>query len=131
MATTIVAGALSSCTDSTDKKSDTPFIGKHEISIEGDRMTPEALWAMGRIGSMSPSPDGTEIAYGVTYYSVPENKSHRVIYTMNADGTDNHMITTSAASEGDVTWIKGGTKLAYLSTESGTNQLWEMNPDGT
>ena len=39
MATTIVAGALSSCTDSTDKKADTPFIGKHEISIEGDRMT--------------------------------------------------------------------------------------------
>ena len=131
MATTIVAGALCSCTESGDKKPDAPFIGKHEITIEGGRMTPEALWAMGRIGSMSPSPDGTRIAYGVSYYSVPENRSHRVIYMMNADGTDNHMLTTSTASEGDVTWIKGGTKLAYLSTESGTNQLWEMNPDGT
>ncbi len=131
MATTIVAGALCSCTESGEKKADTPFIGKNEIKIEGDRMTPEALWAMGRIGNVSPSPDGKQIAYGVTYYSVPENKSHRVIYMMNADGTDNHMLTTSAASEGDVTWIKGGTKLAYLSTESGSNQLWEMNPDGT
>ena len=131
MATTIVAGALGSCTESGEKKADTPFIGKHEIKIEGDRMTPEALWAMGRIGGMSPSPDGTRIAYSVSYYSVPENKSHRVIYLMNADGTDNRLLTTSAASEGDVTWIKGGTKLAYLSTESGTSQLWEMNPDGT
>lgn len=131
MATTIMAGALCSCTESGEQKADTPFIGKNEIKIEGDRMTPEALWAMGRIGNVSPSPDGKHIAYGVTYYSVPENKSHRVIYMMNADGTDNHMLTTSAASEGDVTWIKGGTKLAYLSTESGSNQLWEMNPDGT
>ncbi len=131
MATTIVAGALCSCTESGDKKADAPFIGKHEIKIEGGRMTPEALWAMGRIGSMSPSPDGTRIAYGVSYYSVPENRSHRVIYMMNADGTDNRLLTTSTASEGDVTWIKGGTKLAYLSTESGTSQLWEMNPDGT
>ena len=131
MATTIVAGALCSCTESGEKKADAPFIGKHEIKIEGDRMTPEALWAMGRIGSMSPSPDGTRIAYGVSYYSVPENKSHRVIYMMNVDGTDNRLLTTSTASEGDVTWIKGGTKLAYLSTESGSNQLWEMNPDGT
>ena len=131
MATTIVAGALCSCNDSGEKKTDASFIGKHEIKIEGGRMTPEALWAMGRIGSMSPSPDGKQIAYGVSYYSVPENKSHRVIYMMNADSTDNRMLTTSAASEGDVTWIKGGTKLAYLSTESGSNQLWEMNPDGT
>mgnify|MGYP003290805689 FL=1 len=131
MATTLMAGALCSCAESADKKADASFIGKNEIQIEGDRMTPEALWAMGRIGSMAPSPDGTRIAYGVSYYSVPQNKSHRVIYMMNADGTENHMLTTSTASEGDVTWIKGGTKLAYLSTESGTNQLWEMNPDGT
>ena len=132
MATTIVAGALCSCGgEEKQTKADTPFIGKNEIKIEGNRMTPEALWAMGRIGNVSPSPDGKQIAYGVSYYSVPENKSHRVIYMMNADGTDNRMLTTSAASEGDVTWIKGGTKLAYLSTESGSNQLWEMNPDGT
>ena len=62
MATTIVAGALCSCTDSGEKKTDVSFIGKHEIKIEGGRMTPEALWAMGRIGSMSPSPDGKHIA---------------------------------------------------------------------
>ena len=130
MATTLVAGTLCSCSEKAEK-TDAPFIGKSEIKIENGRMTPEALWAMGRIGGMTPSPDGTQIAYSVSYYSVPENRSHRVIYMMNADGSQNRMLTTSAASEGDVTWIKGGKKLAYLSTESGTNQLWEMNPDGT
>ena len=43
MATTIMAGALCSCTESGEQKADTPFIGKNEIKIEGDRMTPEAL----------------------------------------------------------------------------------------
>ena len=39
-------------------------------------MTPEALWAMGRIGSVTVSPDERQIAYTVSYYSVPENKSN-------------------------------------------------------
>ena len=95
MATTVVAGALCSC---GGDKLEAGFIGKNEIKIEGERMTPEALWAMGRIGGMSVSPDNKTIAYGVSYYSVPENKSHRVIYTMKADGKRQRLITTTTAS---------------------------------
>ena len=127
MATTVVAGAMCSCSD----KVEAGFIGKNEIKIENGRMTPEALWAMGRIGGMSVSPDNKTIAYGVSYYSVPENKSHRVIYTMDAKGKHQRMLTTTTANEGDAVWIKGGTKLAFLSNASGSNQLWEMNPDGS
>ena len=54
---------------------ETPMIGKNEIQLKNDRMTPEALWAMGRIGNMTTSPDGKKIAYTVTYYSVQQNKS--------------------------------------------------------
>ena len=121
---------ISSCS-STPNEEGASFIGKNDIKIEGRRLTPEALWAMGRIGGMSVSPDGQTIAYGISYYSVPLNKSHRVICTMNADGSNQTMLTATAASEGDVCWIKGGSKLAFLSTEGGCNQLWEMNPDGT
>lgn len=45
-------------------------IGKHQITLENDRMTPEALWAMGRIGSHEASPDGRQLLYTVSYYSV-------------------------------------------------------------
>lgn len=54
---------------------------------------------MGRIGSSCVSPDGKRIAYTVSYYSVKENKSHLVIYVMNADGSGNQLLTTTAASE--------------------------------
>lgn len=110
---------------------DSPIIGRQEITIADGRLTPEALWAMGRIGSSSVSPDGTKIAYTVSYYSVKENKSHLTIYVMNADGTENTLLTTTSANEGEPVWIKGGTKIAFLSAASGSNQIWEMNPDGT
>ena len=86
------------------------FIGKQEITIKDGRMTPEALWAMGRIGGTSVSLDGKQIAYTVSYYSVKDNASHTVIYVMNADGSNNRLLTTSAASESEPAWIKGGTK---------------------
>ena len=120
--------ATSACV-STEKSAEdnATIIGKQEIKIENGRLTPEALWAMGRIGSSTVSPDGKKIAYTVSYYSVKENKSHTVIYMMNADGSENTILTTTSASEYEPAWIKNGEKLAFLSN----GQIWEMNPDGT
>ena len=65
------------------------------------------------------------------YYSVPQNKSNREIFVMNADGSGNQQITHTAKSESNVAWIKEGTKIAFLSSEGGSSQVWEMNPDGS
>lgn len=60
---------LASCGGTKDAgKTDQALIGKSDIKIEGKRMTPEALWAMGRIGGLAVSPDGKQIAYTVAYY---------------------------------------------------------------
>ena len=66
---------LASCSANKTEDTKAPFIGKQEITIQNGRLTPEALWAMGRIGGLSVSPDGTKVVYTVSYYSVPENKS--------------------------------------------------------
>ena len=125
--TAAIALATSSCTAPDKTTDEGPIIGRQEITADNGRMTPEILWAMGRIGSSSVSPDGKQIAYTVSYYSVKENKGHTVIYVMNADGSDNKLLTSSAASESEPVWIKKGSKLAFLSK----GQIWEMNPDGT
>lgn len=106
-------------------------IGRSDIRIEGNRLTPEALWSMGRIGSIAVSPDASKIAYTVSYYSVPQNKSNTEIFVMNADGSANMQLTHDAWQENQPAWIKDGKKLAFLSNESGSSQVWEMNPDGT
>ncbi len=106
---------------------ETVAIGKNNITLKSDLMTPEALWAMGRIAAAEASPDGKTIAYQVGYYSVKENKSHQVICVVGANGKDNRQLTTAATSETDPAWIEAGKRIAYLAD----GQLWAMNPDGT
>ena len=103
------------------------LIERSDIKIEGKRMTPEALWAMGRIGSVAVSPDEKQIAYSVAYYSVPENKSNNELFVMNADGSSNRQITRDSWQESQPVWIKDGKKIAFLCNESGSSQVWEMN----
>ena len=92
-----------------------------------DRMTPETLWAMGRIGGAVASPDGKTVVYQVAYYSVKENKSHQVLYTQTTDGKRQTKLTTTAKSEYEPAWIEGGQRIAFL-TEG---QLWSMAADGS
>ena len=107
------------------------FIGKQTPAFQSDRMTPEALWAMGRIGSFNPSPGGKEAVYSVSYYSVKQNKSHSVLYTLNLANGISRQLTTSVKSEAAPVYIHGGSHIVFLSSESGSSQLWMMNADGT
>ena len=108
------------------------MIGKNNITLTSDLMTPEALWAMGRIGTTAASPDGKQVVYQVSYYSVKENKSHTVLYIqstkVNKKGVEKPvLLTTDAKSESDPAWIENGKKIAFLRD----GQLWKMNPDGS
>lgn len=127
------AMTLASCggTQQAGQTADADLIQRSDIQIANKRLTPEALWAMGRIGEVTVSPNQRQIAYSVAYYSVPQDKSNRELFVMNADGTDNRQITRDAWQESQPTWIKGGSKIAFLCNESGSSQVWEMNPDGT
>lgn len=107
------------------------FIGRQQPVFKSDRMTPENLWAMGRIGGFKLSHDNSNAVYGVTYYSVKQNKSHSVLYTINLRTLESKQLTTSCKSEVGGTYINKGRQIMYLSAESGSNQLWVMNSDGT
>ncbi len=106
------------------------IIGRSDIQIEGGRMTPEALWAFGRIGETAVSPDGSKIAYTVTYYSVEQNKSNTEVFVMDADGSNNRQITHTKWREANIVWTNDG-KIDFLSNESGSMQLWQMDADGS
>lgn len=120
---TLAAAALLACSPISSQT----MISKNDIKLQTDLMTPEALWAMGRIGSAVPSPDGKLIVYQVGYYSVKQNKSHQTLFIMQADGSHKRQLTTDAQSETDAAWIEGGQKIAFLRG----GQIWTMRPDGT
>ncbi len=106
-------------------------IGKQQPTLTSDRLTPEALWAMGRVGGFKVSPKGDQAVYGVTYYSVKQNKSHSVLYSLNLKTGATSQLTTDKASEQGGTYVNGGRQIAFLSSASGKSQLWLMNADGT
>lgn len=107
------------------------MIQKNNITLKSDLMTPEALWAMGRIGGAQASPDGSQVVYQVSYYSVKANKSHTMLFVQSAKPSKNIIaptqLTTDAKNETDAAWIENGKKIAFLRD----GQIWKMNPDGT
>ena len=103
------------------------MIQKNNIKLSSDLMTPEALWAMGRISGAAVSPDGKQVVYQVSYYSVKENKSHTMLFVQSTNKVKPVSLTTDAISETDPAWIDGGKKIAFLRE----GQLWTMNPNGS
>lgn len=107
------------------------FIGRQTPVLKSDRMTPEVLWSMGRVGGFCLSSDGDEAVYGVTYYSVKENRSHSVLYRLDVAAKSSKLLTKSAKSERGAIYLRNSQTIVYLSTEGGSSQLWAMNSDGT
>ena len=123
--TTIAAAVLLLAACGSQKESDKVNIEKQTVQIENDQMTPEALWAMSRIGGYQASPDGQHIVFQMGYYSVQENASHQVLWMMNADGTEQRQLTTDADNETDAQWLDNETSAVL---EGG--EVWKMDLDG-
>ncbi len=123
---------LSSCQQADQAIQDeAPYIGKKNLTLTSDLMTPEVLWSFGRLSNVAVSPDNSTILYKTTYYDIEQNKSNGEFYTMNADGSNVTQITNTKFNEYEGTWRPDGQKIGFLSSESGSSQLWEMNPDGS
>lgn len=102
------------------------MIGPNNLNLQSDLMTPEALWGMGRIGASSASPDGKQIVYQVSYYSVEQNKSHTMLFVQNVNGKNRVQLTQDTKNESDAVWIEGGRKIAFLRG----GEIWTMTPEG-
>lgn len=125
-----------------------PVIGRQLCPDTLTRLTPEALWAMGRIGQPALSPDGATLLYPVTYYSVAQNASRTALYRQpyaplgGAKGKIRAKVAAAPApqclNEGKGSYYaarflpgdKAG-RITFLSAASGSQQLWLMNSDGS
>ena len=99
------------------------YIGRSEIVIEDGKMSPEALLAFGRMSDPQVSPDGEYILYGVSYTSVPENRSVRNLYICRLDGSDNQELTHSGRSISNARWAADGKKIVFLTG----GQMWSAD----
>ena len=132
----ILCGSLLSCnnvSDTSSKKTSKDMgeiIGKVNPVIENEIMSPEVLYSFGRIGDVAVSPDRSRFIYQVTYVSIPLNKTNSELFVMNSDGTGKKQLTITNNRESNPVWINNGQKIAFLGNETGSSQIWSMNPDG-
>ena len=128
----VIMISILSC-ESTMQKEEVPIIGKANIKLESDILTPEVLWSFGRLGDVQVSPDGKTLLYGVSYYSKELNKSNRELFTLPSEGGNPSQITKTSGGEYGAVWSVDGQKIFYLAAaEKGTGlQIWSMKPDGS
>lgn len=122
---------LFSCQSPVEKSDEAPLITKNQLKLSSDIMTPEVLWSFGRLGDVQVSPSGEKILYGVSYYSIEQNKSNRELFVMNNDGSGKIQLTSSPQNEFNAIWHPDGEQIIYISSASGSLQAWVMKGDGT
>jgi len=122
--------AVFACTTQTESTQQKNYVPE-TLQLSSDLMTPEVLWSFGRLGSPQVSPDGESVLYTVTYYNIEENKPCRDIYSVSVSGGEARNLTNSATNEFNAIWHPDFQKIGYLSSASGSVQVWEMNSDGS
>ncbi len=96
-----------------------------------DKFTPETLWKLGRVSEPQASPDGKSIVYGVRTFDVVADKGNTDLFIVSVAGGEAKRLTTFKGAEYNPRWRPDGLKIGFLAAESGSAQLWEINPDGT
>ncbi|MBX3420387.1 MAG: S9 family peptidase [Pirellulaceae bacterium] len=113
------------------------------------RMTGEKLFDLGRIGDAAVSPDGSQVAYLVTYYNLADDSSTVTLYLQSLvtqpSGVTSKGLGTSLASSrpqvllegvkglGSLSWIARpeGARLLYIAPGADENskpQAWMLDP---
>ncbi|MFH1841990.1 MAG: S9 family peptidase [bacterium] len=115
----IPAGVLgdSDPTRETDDSS-----AKHPFSVHD-------MLAMDRISDPQVSPDGKQVVFSVRVTDLEANRGRTDIWLANVDGASTRRLTTDPAGDWNPRWTPDG-KLYFLSSRSGSAQVWTIDPAG-
>ncbi len=131
---TVIAMSLLATGCSIKEKSAGPLAIDNTLTAEqiaAGILTPEVMWKMGRIGEFALSPDGNRVVYGRTDYNVAENRGVTTLWMQEMTGGAPKQITGYDTNAGNAVWSADGGRVYFLSSRSGSSQLWSVSFDGT
>jgi dipeptidyl aminopeptidase/acylaminoacyl peptidase len=88
------------------------------------------MLAMDRIADPRVSPDGTQVAFSVTATDLEANRGRTDLYLAATDGSWERRLTTHEASDTQPRWSPDGRSLYFVSTRSGSAQVWRLSLEG-
>lgn len=132
----LIAATLLSCSnpakDTTKEETKPDFSNTlTEQEIAGGKLTPEILWKFGRIGEMQVSPDGKTVLYTISRADVKTDKKITYLYSVSIQGGEPKNLSEDFPSCYNPRWTPDGKKIGFITSKSGSMQLWEMNADGS
>jgi dipeptidyl aminopeptidase/acylaminoacyl peptidase len=93
--------------------------------------TAHDLHEMQRLSDHQPSPDGRQVAFVVRTTDFAANKGRNDLWLVNLDGSGLTQLTSHDAADTNPRWAPDGKSLYFLSTRSGSSQVWRMPAPGT
>lgn len=88
------------------------------------------LVAMDRIADPQVSPDGRTIVFVVRETDLEANRGRTDLWLMSSDGSGLMRLTSDPASDSNPRWSSDGRTIFFLSTRSGSSQIWRISPTG-
>ncbi|HEY7409528.1 MAG TPA: S9 family peptidase [Vicinamibacteria bacterium] len=88
------------------------------------------LVAMDRISEPAVSPDGRQVAFTVSALDLEANRRRTDLWLVGIDGTGLRRLTTHEASDSGAEWSPDGRSIFFVSTRSGSSQVWRVATAG-
>ncbi len=93
-------------------------------------LTIDDMLAMQRVGDPQVSPDGTQVVFTVRDTDLEANRGRVDLYVTNIDGTGARRLTSHPENDTDPRWSRDGAWIYFVSSRSGSAQVWRISPTG-
>jgi dipeptidyl aminopeptidase/acylaminoacyl peptidase len=88
------------------------------------------MLAMDRVSDWQVSPDGSRMVFSVSVTDLESNRRRSDLYLARVDGSNVRRMTTNPASDGQPRWEQDGKSIFFLSSRSGSQQVWRLALEG-
>jgi dipeptidyl aminopeptidase/acylaminoacyl peptidase len=88
------------------------------------------LLAMERISDPEPSPQGDKVVFELRTTDLEANKGRYDLWLVNLDGSGLTRLTSDPAADNNPRWAPDGKSIYFLSTRSGSSQVWRLAVGG-
>jgi dipeptidyl aminopeptidase/acylaminoacyl peptidase len=106
------------------------ILGITPLLSENTAITFEEFFTVNRLGTPVVSADGDKIAFTVTQANINDNKSTTQIWLMDTDGQNQKQLTSHSSSSLNPVFSSDGKTLYFLSSRSGSTQIWKIALSG-